>query len=436
MEQKRELSLTSLGEHPKEIKKQQVVNCLIGDKLVDSFGTPVEDLKIQITSNLTEKDLTMAHHNTALTCSTLFSLFKPNFQSELVNKLVGCVAMGKQYAFCPKVMTQEPSGMDIKEVTEKRKILFISKNNNFQICYCSDNWDYVRADVTDEDLKEILTKYKEGEPLDNKEDLSEINEILTKSGIRTQQDVAERLLKTSPELMLEKSSFTDCSGRTFSNISAFEFVLWALDTRYMVNMMLNCLPKDEIGLKLAAELGKQYYHHQEHGVTYTLEGQIISEKHFDFSVLIKALQDYVDNYDNWTGPQREAHWCKVVGKAQCYVPAHVMQHYCEPNVPFYPLPKFEAAQFVRVLKFDKEMTWAGVSPSSDSVLGENFGIFRCGPGGGKGVRAFRVVAGIDLAAITALYKVRTSDYSAFPARLASLFDKKASLEESPNNLIS
>jgi hypothetical protein len=441
MEQKRELSHTLSDELSKEIKNQQVLNCLIGNKLVDAFGNQVEECKKQITSNLTEDDFNKAHNTTALTCSTLFSLFKPNFKSELVNKLVECVAMGEQYAFCTEVLTQEPSELDIKEVTQKRKILFISKNNHFEMCYCSDNWDYVRVDVTDEALKTILRKYTENQP--NAQDLSTINQILTKSGIRTQQDKAERLLKTSPELMLEEITFTDCSGRTFEKISAFTFLLWALDTRYGVDMMLNCLPNNEKGLEIAEKLKEQYDHHKKYGVTYTLEGQTINEKHFDFSVLINALQTYVDNFDKLDWPQREAHWCKVVGMAQRYVPAHVMQHYCDPNVPFSPLPKFEAEQFIRTLKFynyasDQEMTWRGITSSGGGVLGENFGVLR---GASVGVGVMRgacgqsglLIAAQDLLAIAALCEVRTSDYLAVPSKLASLFKKIEVEDETPNS---
>lgn len=445
MEQKRELNIVSSSDASKEIKSQQVVDYLIGDKLVDNFGSEVKEVKNQIKFNLTQDELNEAHNTTSLTCSTLFNLFKPNFKSEVLNKLLESVAMGKQYEFHTKVMTEEPTEIDIKEVTEKRKILFIAKNNNFEMCYCSDNWDYVRVDVTDEALKKILTKYKEGQPLDNVEDWSTINQILTKSGIRTQQDVAERLLKTSPELMLEKITFTDCGGRTFSNISAFEYLLWALDTRYGVNMMLNCLPHDEKGLQIAQKLKEQYDHHKEHGLTYTLEGQTITEKHFDFSVLINALQAYVDNFDNWDWNQREKHWCTVVGKAQCYLPAQVIQHYCDPNVPFYPLPKFETMQFIRTLKFynyinNSEITWGGATRSSDSVLGENFGILGCSGevrGAAVGVRCagrgWR--AGHDLAAIVALCQVRTTDYLAVPSKLASLFEMKATEDETPNSFV-
>ena len=338
MEQKHELDISSLGEHPQVTKSQQLILNMLGN-----YAHP----DIEYLSSLTEVELNKAHRNEAFTCSSHFSLFKPNFKSELTNKLLVCVAWGNQ-------------------------------------------------------------------------------------------DEVEKLLKTSPELMLEKTTFTDCSGRTFSNISAFEFVLWALDTRYMVNMMFNCLPKDEMGLKLAQKLEEQYYNHQEHGVTYTLEGQIINEKHFDFSFLIKALQDYVDNYDNWTGSQREAHWCKVVGMAQCSTPAHIIQHYCEPNVPFYPLPTFTTEQFVRTLKFynyvnNKEMTWAGVTPTSDSVLGENFGIASGPPALVCGCALWSSFR--DLTAISALCKVRTSDYLAIPSKLVALFDKKAAEDESPNNCL-
>jgi hypothetical protein len=328
-------------------KNQQVVNCLIGEQLN-------QDVKIEITSNFTEDELNKAHANTAFTCSSLFTLFKPNFKSELVNKLLVCAAWG-------------------------------------------------------------------------------------------QQDEVEKLLKTSPELMVEKTSFTDCSGRIFSNISAFEFLLWALDTRYMVSMMFDCLPKDEIGLTLVTKLKEQYDNHKKNGVTYTLEGKEFTENHFGFSVLINALQTHADNIDKWDWNQREKHWCNEVGDAQCYLPAHVMQHYFDRNVPFYPLPNFEAEQFFRTLKFydyigNKELTWKGITSSSDSVLDVNFGITAKQPwrglhGEARGPLTSRGLTLADLEAITTLHKVRTADYLAIPSMLASLFEKKVAVDETPNSCV-
>ena len=91
------------------------------------------------------------------------------------------------------------------------------------------------------------------------------------------------------------------------------------------------------------------------------------------------MQTYVENYDQWDVPQCQHHWCTEVGMEQRNLPAHMIQHYCDPNTPFYTKPSFTAEQFVRTLKFrnwdnGKEMTWSGSSVSGDSVLGVNFGI--------------------------------------------------------------
>ncbi|MCL5271754.1 MAG: hypothetical protein M1486_00180 [Gammaproteobacteria bacterium] len=351
MELKHDSNITTSGENSKEIKGQQLVDFFIKDQLN-------QDLKIEINAHLTEVEVNKAYNKVALTCPKLFSLFKPNFKSELVTKLLTCIARG-------------------------------------------------------------------------------------------QQDEVEQLLKTSPELMIEKATFTDFSGRTFSNISAFEFVLWALDARYMIDMMFRCLPKDETGLNLAGKLEEQYYNHQEQGVAYTLNGRTTNEKHFNFSHLTDALQTYVDNYNNWDSTERKEWWCIVVGNAQCYVPAHAIQHYCDRNVPFYPLPKFEAEQFVRTLKFynnknNKEMIWAGINTFSDSVGCESFCF--SDPWGGGGLAStngwlaqqfqpgpFLEVVANDLAAVKALYETRKSDYIAIPSKLASLFEKKATEDESPKN---
>jgi hypothetical protein len=314
--------------------------------IINLLGVEYAHRDIGYISNLTDSELDKAHTNVAMTRSfAQFTLFKPNFKSELINKLLVCVAWGKQ-------------------------------------------------------------------------------------------DDVEKLLKTSPELMVEKTTFTDCSGRTFSNISAFEYVLWALDTRHMVNMMLNCLPKDEAGLTISNALKEQYEHFDAHGLTYTLEGKTIKEKHFDFSVLINALQTYVDKFNSWGWPERKKHWCTVVGMAQRYLPAHVIQHYCDPKTSFYPTPSFTGT-LERTLKFHNwvsnvDMTWTGTSVSGDSVLGVDFGL--CGgrllgrgggcdgrmAGGAIGAGRGWVVPVPNLLALAALCKVRTKDFNLLKPRLDNL----------------
>src|SRR5690554_3177705 len=44
-----------------------------------------------------------------------------------------------------------------------------------------------------------------------------------------EHDVIESILKDDISLIFKKGKVTDCSGRTFNNISVFEYALWALD---------------------------------------------------------------------------------------------------------------------------------------------------------------------------------------------------------------
>lgn len=253
-----------------------------------------------------------------------------------------------------------------------------------------------------------------------------VNTLLTRITMG-EQYATERLLKISPELMLEKTTFTDRMDRTFSNISAFEWVLWGWDTRYMVNMMLNCLPNDDKGSKLVTELKKQYACHQKNGITYILDGKTINEKHFDFSVLIDALKTYKASRDSWALPECKKYWCTVIGNAQRFLPVHIMQHYCDPTIPFYPPPKFDAKQFVRILSFSNYinnkdlMTWEEIMQSDGQVVGVNLGVARHCAGHAVTASWFHSgVAQCDHDALSALFEKRKSDYILIPFHLESL----------------
>ena len=135
-----------------------------------------------------------------------------------------------------------------------------------------------------------------------------------------EQDEAKKMLEEDPNLLLQKGNVKDLSGREFYQITAFQYALWALD-RHMWEMLLKYLPEDT-----AAE---QLEELETTGVEYAKPAsrdskaykQTEAEKHhFDFSPLIDALRDYVDNFDARNGNQREAAWCKNVGGAQKNVP--------------------------------------------------------------------------------------------------------------------
>jgi hypothetical protein len=172
----------------------------------------------------------------------------------------------------------------------------------------------------------------------------------------------------------------------------------------------------------------------------------IQEKHYDFSPLIEALQTYVNHYNDWYATDNfDAminQWSKVVGLAQRYVPAHVAQHYCDPDESFDKTPQFNKKTFKRALEFynyitgKREFWFAPVS--STSGLGVNFGICRGStPGTATGRRRWaRGRAEVDSAAMTALCKVRTLDLVPLMQRLEGPIQKPDADHDSPQSVIS
>ena len=201
--------------------------------------------------------------------------------------------------------------------------------------------------------------------------------------------------------------------------------------------MLDCLPINESGEALRIELLNQFNTIQEKGLSYVLNGVMVTENHFNLNPLKVALQTYIDGFPNWNWTKREDHWCTKVGQAQLPLPVHIRQHYCDPEESFYPnTPTFNKEHFKRSLKFCN-WTKDGIDESWDSVLvglGVDFAI--CGGGHrGWGGHAGRVAGGAraraDLAAIAALEKMRTeTDLGLLKQRLESPLQKPEMISES------
>lgn len=112
---------------------------------------------------------------------------------------------------------------------------------------------------------------------------------------RGDHKAVEAMLKKDMSLIFKRGVVTDCSGREFENVSPFEYALWALD-KHMWAAMIACIPQNEEGRKVFAQLIAQYNKVNTDGVTYKLNGQTITEKHFDFNnTIIKELQTQVDS---------------------------------------------------------------------------------------------------------------------------------------------
>lgn len=233
--------------------------------------------------------------------------------------------------------------------------------------------------------------------------------------VRGEHDAVQSILKDDISFIFKRSKVTDCSGREFENISAFEYALWALD-KHMWTAMIACIPQNEEGKKVCEKLMAQYHKVNTDGVTYSLNGQKITEKHFDFeNTIIKELQKQVAAIKTPFWDDILTQWREGVGGAQKLLPVHVVAEYCS-NEPFNPVPTFtsqpkSSKQFYNN-NTEKMENWFSVG----SKLGVDFAIFKTGVLGRGYARVFVTFAcradyvNGDLVAMETLSEVRTKDF--------------------------
>ena len=132
-----------------------------------------------------------------------------------------------------------------------------------------------------------------------------------------------------------------------------------------------------------------------------------TENHFDLTPLCAAYQDYESNFNARTWPQRDAYWAKLIGKLQRFLPVHVLQRYCDPDMPFYPLPKFNNA-FKRSMDF---YNWVTSAESSlfGSTLSSDFALWRCGVHRAQTIAGVGALPRADSAAVSQLDEVSTNE---------------------------
>jgi hypothetical protein len=239
-----------------------------------------------------------------------------------------------------------------------------------------------------------------------------------------EQDKAQEILKNYPKLLSKRGTVTDYSGRTFSNITAWELMRWYGDTRHMGNMLLDCLSQDEKGEKIRLRLVAQDEQFDKLGVAYTLKGTNFRDWSFNYSPLIDAYRELCNQA--LSASERIECWCTKVGGEQRYLPAHVANHYCDLATPF-PKPKFDEKTLERTLSFynlltgDNELWWYK-DPSKINLLGTNFGIGlragECRPAGAQACSQLGFSVHEDLAAILTLSERRaTTDLESLNLRL-------------------
>lgn len=355
--------------------------------------------------------------------------------------------------------------------------------------------------------------------------------------VRGEQKEAESILKCLPELLTVRDRVVDPSGRDFYQVSPWEYMLWAMDTRYMGQMMLNCIPEgsEGDGIRQACIAQYQAIHANGGGIDYeqpatcktlvkldnieTLEDipfikitklfdapdalifcnnqfyyankkdssitlipthdlppeQLINlntlktmfsgmtnqqsrlpstleeyrlinilfnknpafrptyhhEAHYNFAI-INALQEYVDCLSSSNQAQQNRLWIHSVSQAQRLAPAHVLQHYCDPDRGFHPTPDFQASEFKRQSNFydwDSGMQSNLLTDASvHANFGFQFGLIRGNIGQfqhnswtafatGTSLKRDLALYNYDVTALRKLYEVRAADSRTLLARL-------------------
>lgn len=237
-----------------------------------------------------------------------------------------------------------------------------------------------------------------------------------------QETKAQALIAYQPHLLGSRSNVTDYSGRTFEDITAYEYAYWAKDW-HMCRMLEAHMDEatKERTLSDCKKIDKK-------GLIYTQRGvKVIGSKHFDFTALKEAYTNYLQVYERWTAhnateDELDASWF-AIGISQQDVPAYVAQEYCRLDRSFDPRPVFNEPNLPRKLIFfnfttQRHEQWFPLSTSANSALGVDFALVRVGGwqallcggvhGVGRASGASRAgYANIDLAAVTSLDEAST-----------------------------
>ncbi|MBN9231434.1 MAG: F-box protein [Legionella sp.] len=188
------------------------------------------------------------------------------------------------------------------------------------------------------------------------------------------------MLRENITLLVHRDQVTDYSQRTFDLVSGFEYAVWALDAP-MWTTMLACIPKNEWGTKLVAQLQAQYHRVKTQGITYTLQGKIHLESHFDLqATLLAALQSLLTRIALMPRTSHNRQLINLdfradVGGAQKLLPMHFVAEYCSQQ-PFDPLPTFDAQPKFTHQFFNWETDDFAPWYQPDSRLGIDFALVK------------------------------------------------------------
>ncbi|MCW8409637.1 hypothetical protein OQJ13_11710 [Legionella sp. PATHC035] len=246
--------------------------------------------------------------------------------------------------------------------------------------------------------------------------LGDLTQQLLCNTVTGQQDKAERLVDMHPELQLKPGTITDYSGRTFKNITAYEYAYWAKDT-HMCRMLERHMDRETklAMLKRCEAIEKNGLTYEQHGV------EVKGSKHYDMTPLLSALKNFRDRHNNWStlwGLQVMLAADLLIVQAQRDVPVHVANEYCRKDRSFYPTPTFKEDTLPRKLKIyhtGSESNGSWFSNFNNTFLIRNSNTICLSPNWFDLELAERI--DIDLAALEQLDKVRTEELAELQEKL-------------------
>jgi hypothetical protein len=183
-----------------------------------------------------------------------------------------------------------------------------------------------------------------------------------------EQDQAETMLKANPSLAQARGTVTDLSGRTFEDITGFQYAVWALDW-HMWKMIYN-MESPERGYLSAEQAARQMAE---------IDGAPWAKKHgahFSFDPLINALDTCVKHYRASRWDEGNAAWVQQVGGAQLWLPAHAINEYCRLDRSFDPTPNFLEVNLPRSMKLHGNQGFWFTAEYDGGKLGVKFGVHR------------------------------------------------------------
>jgi hypothetical protein len=181
----------------------------------------------------------------------------------------------------------------------------------------------------------------------------------------------EALIKTFPNFLSMKSNVTDHSGRTFKNITALQYAMWAVDVG-MVEKILEYMPQEDVQKQLTEFKCNKV----EYEIYDKINKKIIHkrENYFDIKPLQQALKTYANDVtptNSITSAKDDICWATVVGGEQLLLPVWIANAYC------MGLTKALNSPLIRTLKLDDDLSFYPSinSKSCDYFLGTHFAVF-------------------------------------------------------------